>query len=122
MPCINKVLTFTLPLSSLQADYFSFVIFKISGYLCKLIVKQALSINTLKDTVIILMIVILVFKTLSSTSLQILPPKGYDKHLCHFYMGGPPPPHPSPPKTYHRQKIPLQYLQLKQRQCSEGIL
>lgn len=38
------------------------------------------------------MLVILDFSTLRGTSLPILNPKRYDKHPCHFYRGGIPPP------------------------------
>ena len=46
--------------------------------------------NTLRGTEIILPAVILYDSTLSSQ--QILTPKRYDEHPCHFYRGVPPPP------------------------------
>ena len=45
---------------------------------------------TLKGIVTILTVVILDFRTLNGTNLQILTPKMYDEHPRHFYMGVPP--------------------------------
>ena len=47
-----------------------------------------------KGTGIALLEVILHYSTLSGTNGQILTPKRYDKHPCHFYRGVPLPPPP----------------------------
>ena len=47
--------------------------------------------NTLKDTAITLLAVILYYSILSGTNRQILTPKRYDEHPRHFYRGVPPP-------------------------------
>ena len=46
--------------------------------------------NILKGTAINLTVVILHFRTLSGTKLQIFTPKRYDERPHHFYMGATP--------------------------------